>query len=344
MEQHVNKDAETARASTQHTPATRSQPLPADIESKSEVALDVPPKSQVPAVSMQQQNESAQTNIKGRLAEKALQKLETGQYSAWKGIDYILNYTKKMEPESSKTDGKLTVKKLLDGVNKLQEVLDKTKDGAERNLWDKWKIGERMHKAAGILSLFLSAGDVAVSFDPVHAALPWAGIRVVLVVSVPDFVFDLNWLTRQLLTSHRKVNDLVIACFNEVALLVFQCESYEQLYIHDTHPSTDPAIISHLEDAVVAAYCESLLFLASTVRHDEQHRARHIATAPFKLEKMEDHLSSLNKCVANLSHCGAVCHAEHSNRALTQLQRSLLDAARELERLEKSLGSISGLL
>jgi hypothetical protein len=31
---------------------------------------------------------------------------------------------------------------------------------------------------------FKEAGDVAVSFDPVHAALPWAGIRFVLQVGL----------------------------------------------------------------------------------------------------------------------------------------------------------------
>jgi ankyrin repeat domain-containing protein 50 len=34
-----------------------------------------------------------------------------------------------------------------------------------------------------LLNKFASVGDVAVSFDPVHAALPWAAVRSVLVVS-----------------------------------------------------------------------------------------------------------------------------------------------------------------
>jgi hypothetical protein len=34
-----------------------------------------------------------------------------------------------------------------------------------------------------VLNKFISVGDVAVNFDPVHAALPWAAVRFVLVVS-----------------------------------------------------------------------------------------------------------------------------------------------------------------
>ena len=39
-------------------------------------------------------------------------------------------------------------------------------------------------KLLSVLNKFLSAGDVAVSFDPTHAALPWAAVRVVIVVSI----------------------------------------------------------------------------------------------------------------------------------------------------------------
>ena len=36
------------------------------------------------------------------------------------------------------------------------------------------------------LNKFVSVGDVAVSFDPAHAALPWAAVRAVLVVCKPN--------------------------------------------------------------------------------------------------------------------------------------------------------------
>lgn len=40
-----------------------------------------------------------------------------------------------------------------------------------------------VEKTVSVLNKFVSLGDVAVSFDPVHAALPWAAVRFVLVVS-----------------------------------------------------------------------------------------------------------------------------------------------------------------
>lgn len=38
-------------------------------------------------------------------------------------------------------------------------------------------------KTVSVLNRFISFGDIAVSFDPVHAALPWAAVRFVLVAS-----------------------------------------------------------------------------------------------------------------------------------------------------------------
>jgi hypothetical protein len=49
-----------------------------------------------------------------------------------------------------------------------------------------------MGGAVAGLSKFLSAVDVAVSFDPVHAALPWAAVRSVLVVSFSIFLENFN--------------------------------------------------------------------------------------------------------------------------------------------------------
>lgn len=40
-----------------------------------------------------------------------------------------------------------------------------------------------VEKTVSVLNKFVSVGDVVINFDPVHAALPWAAVRFVLVVS-----------------------------------------------------------------------------------------------------------------------------------------------------------------
>ena len=50
-----------------------------------------------------------------------------------------------------------------------------------------------VEKIVSILNKFVAVGDVAVSFDPFHAALPWAAVRFVLVVGATAWtVFNLS--------------------------------------------------------------------------------------------------------------------------------------------------------
>ena len=280
--------------------------------------------------------------MKSRLAEEAVRKLRE-ENPDWKGIDYIMKHGEEVGSGPNIIDKKFTVKELLDGMNELQKRRHETKAATERSFWKRLNIGERIDKSVEVLAQFLAAGDVAASFDPVHAALPWAGMRVVLVVSVSIRINPQpKKLTGQLLTSNAKVHDLVIACFHEAALLVFQCESYERLYLHKAL-STD-AVLEALESAVVVAYCESLLFLASACRYAEQSSASRLATAPFKLDKMKGHLSRLTNCITKLSHCHDVCQAKYSTQTLSLLQQSLLDATGKLEEVHENVGNMSKLL
>lgn len=182
MVQDAIANAATTRPDPQVMPAERHINPPAVTESKTTVTLEeTRPNSQVPALNKQQPDESAQTYMKRDLVNKALERLKNSC-----DADVIGDMLKKIEEagqKPSEADHKWTVGKLLDGMKALQKQLDETRNGTGRNLSDRLKIKERIDSAAGILSQFLSAGDVAVSFDPVHAALPWAGIRVVLVVS-----------------------------------------------------------------------------------------------------------------------------------------------------------------
>ncbi len=67
-------------------------------------------------------------------------------------------------------------KRLADGVGqKIQEAFE----GLQRDS----RFRRFIDRALSVLNKFVSAIDVAVSFDPVQAALPWAAVRSVLGVS-----------------------------------------------------------------------------------------------------------------------------------------------------------------
>ena len=79
----------------------------------------------------------------------------------------------------------------------LEAVLQATEKSRERCDQEKWsfKFGarvinlrDRADKILEWVDKFKQIGDTAIQYDPVHAALPWAGIRFLLQVFVPVMV------------------------------------------------------------------------------------------------------------------------------------------------------------
>jgi hypothetical protein len=52
-----------------------------------------------------------------------------------------------------------------------------------------------VEKIVSVLNKFVAVGDVAINFDPVHAASPWAAVRFVLVVSSSTVPEACCWCT-----------------------------------------------------------------------------------------------------------------------------------------------------
>jgi hypothetical protein len=78
-----------------------------------------------------------------------------------------------------------------DGHNYLEHVLDKTVESRNicREKGLKFKFGEKMFVVRDLADKILSwvekfkqIGDIAMQYDPGHATLPWAGIRLLLQV------------------------------------------------------------------------------------------------------------------------------------------------------------------
>ncbi|KAI5248029.1 hypothetical protein E4T42_05815 [Aureobasidium subglaciale] len=77
------------------------------------------------------------------------------------------------------------IKGALGDVKKKQEEVEKN------HMRIKTKHGERelrqyVDKIANMLNSVVAVGDTVVQFDPAHAALPWAGVRLLLGAAVND--------------------------------------------------------------------------------------------------------------------------------------------------------------
>lgn len=87
----------------------------------------------------------------------------------------------------------------------LQDVVEqRVRDAGTRKLVVRIKPGktfvvrDAFEKVAGWIKKFIEVGDVAVQYDPVHAALPWAAVRFILQVSTDKQIRFFN--TSALLT------------------------------------------------------------------------------------------------------------------------------------------------
>jgi hypothetical protein len=51
-------------------------------------------------------------------------------------------------------------------------------------------VRDLLDKIVGFLDKFIAIGDVAMQYDPAHAALPWAGVRFLLRVGKNEFISE----------------------------------------------------------------------------------------------------------------------------------------------------------
>lgn len=83
----------------------------------------------------------------------------------------------------------------LDSLESLVEAAEQKKKECDKRRWvvrlngNSIVLRDLASKIVIWVNKFKEVGDVAVNFDPVHAALPWAGVRFLLQVSlVPWFI------------------------------------------------------------------------------------------------------------------------------------------------------------
>lgn len=81
----------------------------------------------------------------------------------------------------------------LDVLERLSDEVRQKRDQCKENRW-KFEFNGRQiilqdvaEKAIVWINKFKEIGDIAVQYDPVHAALPWAGVRFLLQVSIVSF-------------------------------------------------------------------------------------------------------------------------------------------------------------
>ncbi|KAI1348196.1 hypothetical protein F5Y01DRAFT_307013 [Xylaria sp. FL0043] len=162
------------------------------------------------------------------------------------------------------------------------------------------KTARIMKQALEVVMKFASVADVAVNADPLHAALPWAAVRFVLMG----------------LAAGIKLRSELLATITMVGSLFAQCDRYQQLYLApapDLRPREDA--LETLKESIVQAYGKSQKFISFTLHHLKS-KSRYVTPA-FKLSDVDNYIDELQECGERLSQAAEYCEkwCSSSNRS-----------------------------
>lgn len=141
-------------------------------------------------------------------------------------------------------------------VDVLQRVLDVAEDKKKACLAHPWKfkkpgggeiiIRDVLEKIIVWVDRFKAVGDTAVQYDPVHAALPWAGVRFLL----------------QAVVNGVEIFGTLVESLELVSGLISRCAIAERIYL----PYATSAVPG-LRKALTRLYTEVLKHLAKAIRY-----------------------------------------------------------------------------
>ncbi|KAI8675457.1 hypothetical protein NCS57_00446900 [Fusarium keratoplasticum] len=162
-----------------------------------------------------------------------------------------------------------------------QLALEKQRQ-AEAKTW-KFRFNGRhviLRDVAGKIIVWLDkmkgVGDVAVSFDPVHGALPWAAVRFVL----------------QAATADSQQHGQLLVGMEQVTYLLLRCAVYETMYTKADVLTTDQSA-QNFETALIQLYASILSFMALFIRLISKSTTRRAMHALFNVDELGQHLGNL---------------------------------------------------
>ncbi|CAI6331083.1 unnamed protein product [Periconia digitata] len=161
-----------------------------------------------------------------------------------------------------------------DKLNILAELYADAERCRQRSLENRWKytrkngetviIRDVLEKIIRWVDMFKQVGDVAVQYDPVHASLPWAGVRFLLQIAVND----INKYASV-------VEDLA-----RIAELICRFHLTEQLYLWGTTTA-----VKELEKAIIILYTKILELLCKLKRYLEQRTLKRTMKSALLTDK-----------------------------------------------------------
>ncbi|RYP43836.1 hypothetical protein DL768_009643 [Monosporascus sp. mg162] len=221
-----------------------------------------------------------------------------------------------------------------DKLNALADLHALTEKSKQECIKKRWKYtrksGETVilrdvfDKIVRWIDIFKQVGDVAVQYDPVHAALPWAGIRFVLQIAVDDYnkfaavIEGVSWMAE-------------LICHHTIV---------EKLYSRS--PSEAIEAIEELERALVKLYAAILTYLSKAKYYLEKGSAteRILHSGLLPETELGAYLNDIRTARDHVRECRDLADRHDQIHKNTELKRLLADTDAPLRRMDDNLKSI----
>ncbi|KAK6496050.1 hypothetical protein TWF481_002075 [Arthrobotrys musiformis] len=154
-------------------------------------------------------------------------------------------------------------------TKQIEDLRDSKKSKEWKIQWGPHKIILRdiAEKILVWLKTFKEVGDIAIQYDPVHAALPWAAVRFIL----------------QMAVSNCEARDAIFVGTEQVIRMVGRFAAYEQMYL-----GFKLEFEENLKKSLVGVYEAILRFLIKSRQFFEASKLKKIVKAVFPPEYAKD--------------------------------------------------------
>ncbi|RAO68956.1 uncharacterized protein BHQ10_004968 [Talaromyces amestolkiae] len=210
---------------------------------------------------------------------------------------------------------------------KLQLLAEKSKDECIQRRWKYTrKSGETVilrdvfEKMIAWIKTFEKVGSSAVQYDPVHAALPWAGIRFILQVAI---------------NNHDKFGE-VMEGLAEIAEIICRHAILEDLYCGQMSIAA-----GELQRALVVLYATVLKYLSKARAYVKQRSIERMLKSGFlPTSELDDYLEKTRKAEINVRSCASLVDKQENTVHHSKMIQLLEYMETPLRKMDENLRHI----
>ena len=212
-------------------------------------------------------------------------------------------------------------------IDVLKDLREKAETSRNQFMISRWKytrksgetviIRDVLEKFLRWIDMFKGIGDVAIQYDPTHATLPWAGIRLILQIALNDtnkmslVMEDLTWISE----------------------LICRYTILEALYIYDSSAAHEA-----LQRALVKLYSKILLHLSNITAYFGQGTAKRLIKSTVLSENsFESTLDEIHRAEEQVKNWISLAERNDSIEKNDKLAALLNSMNGPLKRIDRNL-------